>query len=87
MFGAIILGLILVVIGALITIFANKIYNAIGPIPWAEMHLGTEGGSRLMYKLIGILFCVIGFLIATGLIRNVVLAVFGRIFFRQVIPA
>lgn len=82
MFTRIILGLILVGIGAAITIKANAIYNALGPIPWAEMHLGTEGGSRLMYKLIGIGFSILGFLIATGLIGDIIMAIVRAVFIR-----
>jgi len=70
-FGRIILGLIVVAIGALVTIKAEWFYRNFGPIPSAEKFLGTEGGSRLAYKLIGILAAVIGFLIMTGLIESV----------------
>ena len=76
MLGRIILGLIIVVIGAIITIYSEAIYRFIGPIPSAEKYLGTEGGSRLAYKLIGILGCIIGFMVMTNLIAGV----FGWIF-------
>ena len=68
MFGRIILGLIIAAVGALITIKAEWIYQNFGPIPSADKYLGTEGGSRLAYKLIGILASVVGFLIITNLI-------------------
>ena len=70
-FGRIILGLIVVAVGALVTIKAEWFYRNFGPIPSAEKFLGTEGGSRLAYKLIGILAAFIGFLIMTGLIESV----------------
>jgi len=76
----IILGLVLAAIGGLMTIKANALYEGLGPIPWAEQHLGSEGGSRLMYKLLGIGLTVIGFLIMTGLLQNAILAIFSRIF-------
>lgn len=71
MIGRIILGLIVVVAGAAITIKAGWIYQNIGGIPSAEKYLGTEGGSRLAYKLIGILASIVGFLIMTNLIEGV----------------
>jgi len=71
MFGRIILGLIIAAVGALITIKAEWIYQNFGPIPSADKYLGTEGGSRLAYKLIGILASVVGFLIITNLIELV----------------
>ena len=73
-------GLGFVAIGAVITIFANKIYESVGPMAWAEEHLGTEGGSRLMYKLIGIGFCIIGFLLATGMLGGLIIGIV-KIFF------
>ena len=71
MIGRIILGLIIAAIGALITIKAEWIYQNFGPIPSADKYLGTEGGSRLAYKLIGILAAIVGFLIMTNLIEAV----------------
>jgi hypothetical protein len=41
--------------------------NNFGRISWAEAHLGTEGGSRLLYKIIGFIIIIAGFLHATNL--------------------
>ncbi len=71
MIGRIILGLLVVVAGAAVTIKAEWIYQNIGGIPSAEKYLGTEGGSRLAYKLIGIIVSIVGFLIMTNLIEGV----------------
>ncbi len=80
MFGRIILGLFVTVAGALITIKAEWIYQNLGGIPTAEKYLGTEGGSRLAYKLIGILVSIVGFLIMTNLIEAVLKGIF-KLFF------
>lgn len=80
MFLRIFAGLGMVALGAVITIFANKIYESVGPMEWAEEHLGTEGGSRLMYKLIGIGMCIIGFLLATGMLGGMIMGIV-KIFF------
>lgn len=41
------------------------IYN-IGRIAWFEAKLGSEGGSRLGYKLVGIIIIIIGIIVITG---------------------
>ncbi len=80
MIGRIILGLIVAAIGAVITIKAEWIYQNFGPIPSADKYLGTEGGSRLAYKLIGITASIIGFLIMTNLIGAVLVGLLGSFF-------
>jgi len=80
MIARIIIGLIIVVVGAIITIKAEAVYQAFGSIPSADKYLGTEGGSRLAYKLIGIFACIIGFLIMTNLMGKILVAIFGRMF-------
>jgi len=66
--GHIILGAVLMVIGALIVIKSGTMLNVFGSIGFFERHLGSEGGSRLGYKLIGILTFFIGVLIMTNMI-------------------
>lgn len=56
------------IVGALVAIKANKILDMFGRILFFERYLGTEGGSRLGYKLIGILIAFIGILVMTNLI-------------------
>jgi hypothetical protein len=41
--------------------------NTFGRIQWAERHLGSSGGSRLMYKLIGMIFIFCAFVYITGM--------------------
>lgn len=64
----IILGLIIAAVGALIVIKSEAVLNAFGRIAWFEEHLGFEGGSRLGYKLVGMLAIAVGIMMATGLI-------------------
>lgn len=63
----ILIGIFIVIVGILITMRANWIYENFGGVSWAEEHFGTEGGSRLFYKLLGILIAFLGFLIISGL--------------------
>lgn len=41
------------------------VYN-FGRIAWFEANLGSDGGSRLGYKLVGIIFIIIGIITITG---------------------
>jgi len=79
--GNFIQGLLIVGIGFVIVWKANWLMYNFGRIGWAEQHLGTEGGSRLMYKLIGTIIIIGGFLHATNLggslIKWVAVSVFG----------
>ena len=64
------LGLILAAVGALITIKSEAMLNMFGRVGFFEKYLGTEGGSRLGYKLLGILLFFIGIMIATNVIGD-----------------
>jgi len=64
----ILFGLIIIVVGALMVIKSEAMLNAFGRISFFERHLGTEGGSRLGYKLIGFIIIFIGLLIMTNMI-------------------
>lgn len=64
----IIVGLIILVIGAFMVIKSEAMLNAFGRIEFFERHLGAEGGSRLGYKIVGLIAAFIGFLVMTNLI-------------------
>jgi hypothetical protein len=64
----ILVGFIILVIGALIVIKSEAMLNGFGRIEFFERYLGADGGSRLGYKLIGIIAIFIGMLIMTNMI-------------------
>ncbi|MBU1349806.1 MAG: hypothetical protein ABII99_01440 [Patescibacteria group bacterium] len=64
----IIFGIIITIIGALIVIKSEAFLRFFGRINFFEKHFGTAGGSRLGYKIIGIIACFIGMLIMTNMI-------------------
>jgi hypothetical protein len=68
MIGNLIVGLLVIGGGGLLVFKAETFLNNFGRLPFFENHLATSGGSRLGYKLIGIVLLIIGFMIATGLI-------------------
>jgi hypothetical protein len=76
----ILIGFLIIVFGAFMTIKSEGFYRNIGTVPWAEKYLGIEGGSRLFYKLLGVLTSIIGVLIMTDLIKGIILAIFGPFF-------
>jgi len=55
-------------IGITIVIKSEWMLNNFGSIAFFEEHLGSSGGSRLGYKLVGMLLFFIGLLIATNMI-------------------
>jgi len=75
--GRIILGIIIMAIGAIIVLKAEWILRNMGAIAFFEQHLGTEGGSRLGYKLIGIVVFLAGLLIMTGMIGAFLMWILG----------
>lgn len=76
-------GILAVVAGAVLIIKAEWFYENFGTIAWAEEHLGGSGGSRLMYKLVGLTMIFFGFLIVTGQFTDFLGATVGKIFFRS----
>jgi hypothetical protein len=63
-----ILGIIIMAIGVIIVIKSEWMLNNFGRIAFFEAKLGSEGGSRLGYKLVGMIFFFIGLLIMTNMI-------------------
>jgi hypothetical protein len=80
MIGRIILGLLMVVVGFLIVWKTEWINSNFGSISWAEAKMGSMGGSRLLYKLIGLTFIFIGFLTVTNLHQAFFVGAFGWLF-------
>lgn len=62
----IVLGLVILAIGALLTIKTEWFLNNFGSITWFEDKFGSSGGSRLGYKLIGFIFLFLGIIFITG---------------------
>ncbi|MBU2566830.1 hypothetical protein KKG46_04720 [Patescibacteria group bacterium] len=79
MFTRIIIGLVLVVFGAILVIKTNGFMDFFGSMDWADRYLGG-GGSRLMYKLLGILASIIGFMVMFDLWDNFLNATLGSLF-------
>lgn len=57
----------------------RDIYDFFGTVPFAEKYLGG-GGSTLFYKLLGVLFCFIGFVVMFNLWNAFLQATVGSLF-------
>lgn len=70
----------MVAVGALMIIKTESIIQSVGTSDWAETKFGTSGGTRMMYKIIGIIIIILSLMGLTGQLGGFVLAVFGRLF-------
>lgn len=62
------LSLLVIGFGIFLVVKTQWIYDFTGPIDWAEVHLGSSGGTRLMIKLIGVIIILGVFLTWTGIL-------------------
>jgi len=76
----IIIGLLLVAAGTVLIFKTEWFVVNFGTIAWAENNLGTSGGSRLFYKLIGLALIFVGMLIATNLMTSFLMGTIGQLF-------
>ncbi|MBU0596583.1 hypothetical protein KJ641_02135 [Patescibacteria group bacterium] len=73
-------GILGVLIGTMMVIKTEWIVQAFGSSSWAETHLGSSGGTRLMYKLIGVLLIFVSMMGVTGLLGPFIMNTFGTLF-------
>jgi len=70
------LGIILLGVGFVIVWKSDWIMDNFGRIAWAEEKLGMEGGTRLFYKLIGIVVIIGAFMYMFGFFEPILYAIF-----------
>ena len=80
MIWRIIIGLVMIAAGFVLVWKTDWFQQNVGSIQWAEEKFGSSGGSRLMYKMIGILVIIIGFLVTTNLYKSAFVSTFGWLF-------
>jgi uncharacterized membrane protein len=76
----IVLGILGIAIGLVLIAKTEWFIENFGRIEWAEQKLGTEGGTRLFYKIIGLVFIFFAFVYMTGLWDEFLNGTLGRIF-------
>lgn len=74
----IVIGIIAIIVGALAVIYTEWIVANFGVSDWAEAKL--SGGSRLFYKLMGILLIIVSLVVMTGMGEQILLGTFGQLF-------
>ena len=65
-FVRILIGLVIAGAGTFFVLKTTAVLDTFGSVDWAEQKLGG-GGSRLFYKLLGIVFILIGFIVMTDM--------------------
>lgn len=75
-------GILAIAAGIGMVIKTEWLIQNFGTSAWAEEHLGYNGGSRLLYKLIGFVIILIGFLLVTGQFQAFLMNTIGKIFIR-----
>ncbi len=74
-----IIGILIIVAGSFMVIKTSWFVSNFGHSEWAEAKLGS-GGSYLLYKILGITFIILSLMGMTGLLGEVLLSFFGRLF-------
>ncbi len=75
-----ILALLVLALGFFLVAKTEWFVQNFGTSEWAESKLGTSGGTRIMYKFIGLLFIFLALMGATGQLGGFILAIFGGLF-------
>ncbi|HTK04034.1 MAG TPA: hypothetical protein VL500_00450 [Candidatus Eisenbacteria bacterium] len=73
-------GLLIVFVGCLLVIKSEWFLQNFGKVQWAEEKLGMDGGTRLFYKLLGVLICIVGIMMATNLLGGALISTVGKLF-------
>ena len=81
MFTRILIGLGITLLGMACSYKTEWILSTVGQVEWAERTFGP-GGSRIFWKLAGVVICMIGFSVMTNLFDGFVGGVIGSLFGR-----
>jgi len=73
------IGFIFVAIGMFVVIKSEWILKFFGYNDWAESKISIWGGSRILYKLIGLLIILAAVFYMTGWLENILLSIFSPI--------
>lgn len=71
------LGFLVIALGIFMVIKTEWMLQNFGRIDWAEEKFAFSGGSRLMYKLIGLVFIFGTLMFWTGGFQRILLGIFG----------
>lgn len=74
------IGIIAILLGTLVVIKTEWFVENFGASSWAEEHMGSSGGTRMLYKLIGIALILGAMMMMTGLLQIILLNIFAPMF-------
>lgn len=69
-------------VGVMMNLKTESFLRFTGKIAWAEKHLGVEGGTRLFYKLLGLLIILISWIYAFNWMNGLLEFLLGGLFRR-----
>jgi len=69
--------ILLVGLGMLMVIKTEWFLNFFGRSAWAEKTFGFYGGSRIFYKLLGVIVIIVSTLTLTGVMEKIILSIFA----------
>ena len=72
-----VIGLLVIAVGFMLVWKADWIVNNFGRVNWAEKYLGYDGGSRLFWKLMGIVVIFLSMLYMFGFIGGLIDLIFS----------
>jgi len=67
-----------IILGVIMIVGTGPIIRMFGRIEWAEEHLHTEGGTKMMTKWIGLGFIILGFIFMGGWFEPLLRGMFGN---------
>ena len=73
------IGILVIAFGSLMVIKTQWFISNFGHSNWAETKIGS-GGTRIMYKVGGIVFIFLSLMGMTGMLGEVIISIFGRMF-------
>jgi len=76
------IGFLFILAGIGLIVKTEWVVENFGTSSWAEEKLGTSGGSRIFYKLIGLALIFIGMLLVTNMMTGFLNATIGKILVR-----
>ena len=77
----ILIGLVMIIVGIIVTIKADWLYDNFGTLPFFEKYFHSSGGGRFGYRISGITFTFIGILVLTNIHRQILEGIAGLFVF------
>ena len=74
------IGALMIAVGVVLVIKTEWFVRNFGHSAWAESKFGSSGGTRVMYKGIGIIFIFFGFLLVTNMMTGFLNATVIKLF-------